>query len=253
MRHLLALFLFATLPAAIARSEQLVTALSHDKVSISSNFTGTQIVVFGTIERDAQTVARAEPYEVVVTVSGPPTNVVTRRKQRTFGIWINRQSERMSGVPSFLAIHSTSPLTDIAADAQRARLGLGLDMLPINAEPSAKPPVRTSFESSFIRLMQQERRFRYDPNGVEFLSGQLFRASVVLPATVTVGSYTAKVQLFRGGALLSTTSQTLEIGKIGFEQAMSNYARTHGFYYGVATVLIACLTGWLAGIIFRRD
>ena len=41
-----------------AGAESLVTAVSSDTVSIESNFTGTEIVVFGTIERDARTVSR---------------------------------------------------------------------------------------------------------------------------------------------------------------------------------------------------
>lgn len=253
MARLLALLALLLLAAAPARAEQLVTALSHDRVSISSNFTGTEIVVFGTIERDAQTVARVSSYEVVVTVSGPLTNLVARRKERTAGVWINTDSETMYGVPSFLALHSTKPLPEIASETLRARLGLGFDMMPINAEPKPEPPTRTAFEAAFMRLMQEEGRYRYAPDGVEFLSEQLFRASIRLPATVGVGRYTAKVQLFRDGALLSTTEEVLEIDKIGFEQLMTVWARQHGFYYGLATVVIACLTGWLAGVIFRRD
>jgi uncharacterized protein (TIGR02186 family) len=245
--------LLLALAAAPVRAETLVTALSADRVDIRSNFTGTQIVVFGTIERDAQTISRAARYDVVVTVSGPPVNVVTRRKERVFGIWINRDAEVMSAVPSFLAVHATRQLDALALPTARARLGLGLDMLPINAAPTADPPVRTDFEDAFLRRMQEEGRYRYAPGGVQFLSERLFRASVVLPATVGVGSYTARVHLFREGVLLSTTEGVFDIRKVGFEQVVSRYARVYGLQYGLAAVVIACLTGWLAGVIFRRD
>jgi uncharacterized protein (TIGR02186 family) len=254
-RALLALLalLLAAAAASPVRAAKLVSALSADRVDIRSNFTGTQIVVFGTIERDAQTVSRAARYDVVVTVSGPPVNVVTRRKDRVFGIWINTDSEVMTAVPSFLAVHSTRQLDVLALPAVRSRLGLGLDMLPINAAPLPDPPVRTDFEDAFLRRMQEEGRYRYVPGGVQFLSERLFRASVVLPATVGVGSYTARVHLFREGVLLSTTEGVFDIRKVGFEQLVSRYARVYGLQYGLATVVIACLTGWLAGIIFRRD
>lgn len=253
MRRLLlaaALFLGLCAPAS---PEQLVTALSSETVSITSNFTGSRLVVFGTIERDAQTVSRSARYEVVVIVSGPPTQVVTRRKDRTFGIWINRDSERMRSVPSFLAVLSTAPLAQIAPDSTRARLAVGIDMLPINDQASPTPPTRTHFEEAFLRLMQAGKLYQQDENGVEFLSAALFRAPVALPANVPVGRYMASVYLFRDGALLSTTSEELNIGKVGFEQVMTDFAHRHGLYYGLATVLIACLTGWLAGVIFRRD
>jgi uncharacterized protein (TIGR02186 family) len=239
--------------ASGAVAEQLVTAISSDEVSITSNFTGSKVVVFGTIERDAQTVARTASYEVVVSLSGPLKTVVTRRKDLTGFLWINRDSERIRRVPSFLAVASTSPLASIASDPVRARLGIGLDMLPINAQTSPTPPVRTDFEDAFLRLMQANRLYQQDENGVEFLSAQLFRAPIALPANVPVGTYIANVLLFRDGTLLSTTSSELEIGKIGFEQLMSEFARRNGLLYGLTTVIIACITGWVAGVVFRRD
>jgi uncharacterized protein (TIGR02186 family) len=252
--RLAAALLLLVLPAATAvRAEQLVTALSNDSVSITSNFTGSRVVVFGTIERDAQTVSRASSYEVVVIVAGPLTDVVARRKERTVGLWINRDSERMRRVPSFLAVMSTSPLSEIATDTVRARLGLGIDMLPINATAAPEPPVRTDFEEAFLRLMLDGKLYQQVEDGVEFLSSQLFRAPVALPANVPVGNYTATVFLFRDGALLSTTTEDLTIGKVGFEQWMTDFAHRHGLWYGLATVLVAVLTGWLAGVVFRRD
>lgn len=250
---LLLVALTLTSALAPAGAEALVTALSHDRISITSNFTGTQVVVFGSVERDTQTVPRAGPYELVVTVTGPLSTLVTRRKDRTFGVWINSDSERMERVPSFLAVQSTAPLDRIASTSLRAELGLGLEMLPINAAPTKTPPVHTDFESAFLRLMQQSRLYSQTENAVEFLSPQLFRTSVVLPANVPVGPYTVTVYLFRDGALLASTEDYLVIGKVGFEQLMTRYARQHGFIYGLGAVAVACLTGWLAGIIFRRD
>ncbi len=126
-------------------------------------------------------------------------------------------------------------------------------MLPINALAKPTPPVRTDFEEAFLRLMQSGKLYQQDENGVQFLSAGLFRAPVALPANVPVGRYLASVYLFRDGALLSTTSEELTIAKVGFEQVMTDFAHRHGLAYGLATVFIACLTGWLAGVIFRRD
>jgi uncharacterized protein (TIGR02186 family) len=236
-----------------ASAERLVTALSNERVEITSNFTGTRVVVFGSIERDAQTVPRAGNYDIVATVAGPSTNLVTRRKDRTFGIWINTDSEVIRAVPSFLAIHASRPVAEIVPTPARARLGLGLDMLPINAEATSDPPRRTDFEKAYLRLMQQEGRYLEAWDGVEFLSAELFRSTVVLPADVPVGDYTVTVQLFRAGALLATTTSPLHIGKIGFEQVVTDLAHHRSFVYGVATVVIAVFTGWLAGVMFRRD
>jgi hypothetical protein len=63
--------------ASPTRAERLITTLSTSRVLISSNFTGADVVLFGSVERDAQTVARRGVYDIVVTVTGPRETVVT--------------------------------------------------------------------------------------------------------------------------------------------------------------------------------
>lgn len=247
------LVLAAILAPAAAGAETLVTALSSDRVSITSNFTGSQVVIFGNIERDAQTISRAGAYEIVVTLRGPETTFIARRKRRVAGVWINRDSETLRFVPSFLAIATSAPITDVANNPVRARQGLGFDMLPTRGIPDALPPIRTDFDAAFFRLMQEKGLYRMTEGSVAFLSASLFRTPIELPANVPIGWYTATVYLFSGGVLLSKTSQTFAINKSGFESYITNLAHQDPMIYGAATVVIACLTGWLAGVLFRKD
>ena len=119
--------------------------------------------------------------------------------------------------------------------------------------PDALPPVRTDFDAAFFRLMQKENLFDLDEGAVEFLSPHLFRAPIALPANVPIGWYTATVYLFSGGVLLAKTTQDFSILKGGFEQAITDLAHQQPALYGLATVIVACFTGWLAGVAFRRD
>ena len=63
-----------------AQAEQVVMAVSSERVAINSNFSGTELTVFGSIERDSSSVSRAGDYDVVVVVKGPPADVVTRSR-----------------------------------------------------------------------------------------------------------------------------------------------------------------------------
>lgn len=251
-----ALVLLCLLAAGLPRTahaERLVTALSGGIVSISSNFSGAKITVFGTVERDAQTVSRGSPYYIVVTVTGPEEDVVVRRKERVAGIWVNRASEEISTVPSFYTVLTTRPLDEISTPELLTRFGLGFDYLPLDPDAEGAPPRRTDFEMSFLRLMETQLLYAEEIGAVSFLSPNLFSATVVLPANVPVGEYRATTRLFSGNALLATSTDTLTVGKVGFEQAMTEFSRNHAFWYGLAAVLIAVFTGWLAGFIFRRD
>ena len=72
----------STTPAA---AERLVTSISRHQVMVNSSFTGTSIVLFGTVEPDTPTSRRrATGYDVVVTVTGPKQTIVERRKEKPF-------------------------------------------------------------------------------------------------------------------------------------------------------------------------
>src|SRR3954468_11791896 len=90
---------FALFVATFAAcAEDLVSGLSQDQVQITSNYAGTDIVVFGAIESaDASPGAGAR--DVVVAVRGPDMDFTVRRKARVAGIWLNRGRITLYGMP----------------------------------------------------------------------------------------------------------------------------------------------------------
>jgi uncharacterized protein (TIGR02186 family) len=88
---------------------------------------------------------------------------------------------------------------------------------------------------------------------VEFLSPTLFRARVPVPASVPRGQYNAEVYLFRDGTVISAQSTPLFIDQTGLERRLYNFAHTSPLSYGLSTVLMAVLLGWVSSLIFRRS
>ena len=76
MRLLPAVLTFCLCTSAAA-AEDLVSGLSQDQIQITSNYAGTDIVVFGAIE-SAETGVTAESRDVVVVVRGPDADFVVR-------------------------------------------------------------------------------------------------------------------------------------------------------------------------------
>ncbi len=114
----------STTPAA---AERLVTSISRHQVMVNSNFTGTSIVLFGTVEPDTPASRRrAAGYDVVVTVTGPRQTIVERRKERVLGIWTNIGSRTFLNVPSYLAVLSNQPFEQITNPETMRQLQLGL-------------------------------------------------------------------------------------------------------------------------------
>ncbi len=244
------------LVATDARAEKLIADLSSPEVRIASNFTGTEIVVFGAIERDAETVARSGISDVVVVVIGPTESVVTRRKERMLGIWVNRESRTFVSVPSFYALHATRDLNALANDPLLTKFEIGLNHLVMPAkvqDDSLYDSGAAEFREALLRLKRKDGLYAERAGAVAYLSPSLFRTTVPLPANVPVGTYDVNVYLFSDGAMISKVSSKLKIAKTGFEQYTYNLAHNYSLAYGLAAVVLALFTGWLAGVIFRKD
>ena len=107
-----------------AGAQELASGLSTDLIQITSNFNGTDIVLFGAIEATGETTPNNDQ-DLVIVIRGPPVDMTVRRKARVFGIWMNREEVQLSGMPGYYFLASTRPLDDIAslATLQRFRLG----------------------------------------------------------------------------------------------------------------------------------
>lgn len=256
MRRLALTLLLLTAGVSAADAERLVVSLSNHRVAVTSSFVGEELVLFGTIEPDQPRTALRPSYDLVVTVRGPRQTLRTRRKERVLGIWVNVDSREFVRVPSYLAILSNRPVEAIATLDVRRRLQVGLDnyLLPQRIGPDVADTVPDDpFRTAFVRLETQYGLYRQSATSVTFLTPTVFRAAIPLPSNAPTGSYPIDVKLFAGGEMIARTSSALEVMKAGFEQYVADAARDHGLIYGLATSLMALLTGWLASIVFRRD
>jgi uncharacterized protein (TIGR02186 family) len=240
-------------PAAAAR---LISSLSNHRVMVTSNFIGDEVVLFGGIEQDANSKPRRGGYDIVVTVTGPRQTLVTFRKSRVLGIWVNTDSRTFENAPAYLAVLANRPLDAITSPETLQRLQLGLENFPLPQRTSQGAVDTYSddpFRAAFLKLRIDAGLYREVSNGVTFLTPALFRASIPLPATVPVGNYEVDVRLFVDGAAIARTQSALEVYKAGFEQVVSSAARNHGLAYGILTAMMALATGWFASVVFRRD
>ena len=244
------------LSAAPAGAERLVSSLSSHIVRITSSFTGVELVLFGTVENDPASVPRNSGYDIVATVIGPRESVVTRRKERIFGIWVNAESRSFVEVPSYLDVLATRPFEDIA-DAEtlrRQRIGIANMSLPQQIGPDIADVVPDDqFRQAFVRIKRDRSLYGETTNGVTFLTPTLYRASIFVPAEAQVGNYEVDVKLFADGTMIARTNSAFEIVTVGFERFIASAAVDHGLLYGLATAMMAVMTGWFASIVFRRD
>jgi len=240
--------------AVPALAENLITSLSNHRVLINSNYTGTSIAVFGAIERDAQTVARATGYDAVVTIRGPQQFLVVREKERLGPFWLNQGQQKFPTAPAYLAVLTSRPVAEITSEQLRQRQKIGLAAIVhapdfTNDRGGADEP----FREALLRLKSRDGLYRENERGVTFLTPSIFNASIPLPAIAPPGTYDVEVMLLADTVILARTLTHFELVKTGFEQQVGDVARDWSLLYGLAAALLALFFGWTANTVFRRD
>ncbi|ACL60132.1 TIGR02186 family protein [Methylobacterium nodulans] len=236
-----------------AAAEALVVSLSFTRLAITSTYAGSSVAIFGAIERNDQVAARRGAYDVVVTIRGPRQSLTVREKQALGPLWVNRAQRKFATVPAFLVVLSSRPLAEVADEATRRRLRLGLRAIVESPDLTSAPPQDDPFRDALLRLRRSERLFVENEAGVRFLTPSVFRATVPLPASAPVGGYDVEVTLLAGTVPLAREIARFDLVKTGVEQGLASVARDWSLLYGVGTGVLALLSGWLASVIFRRD
>ena len=230
------------------RAESLTISLSSGHVAITSTYIGTDLVVFGVIGRDQASATRSEHYDIVVSARGPRSHMVVREKAALGPFWVNRREQKFTFVPATMAVATNRPLDEITSPEMQSRYQLGLGSAIIAQDRRDAP-----FAEALIRLKQRDRLYETLPHNVEFITPNVFKAVIPVPARAPTGLYDVEVALMSDSVRLASQSTHFEVVKIGFEQDVADAARLHGWLYGFAALLMAGQFGWLATIIFRRD
>ncbi len=245
----LVLALVAALP--LAAQEALVTGISTDNIALTADFNGSEIFVFGAIRRDGPLDEAASPLDIVITIKGPTRSTTVRRKSWRFGIWLNTDTVVVREAPSFYAIASTRPLPLVLSETERLRHGIGMDQAVrrIGSHPTIADT--RSFGEAVVRIREGEGLYGVRDEAVRLTENTLFQAHFELPANLTEGDYIAEFFLVRDRAVISSGATTIRVEKTGIERWLYNLSQQQPLAYGLLSLALALLAGWLAATGFR--
>lgn len=252
MIRALALLLLLASPLAAQddpSGETIVAGLSQNLVAITTNFSGSEILIYGAVRREAP-IPDTAPLEVVVTVQGPSGPLVVRRKERRFGIWMNTDAVTISRAPSFYAIASSAPLEEALSETENLRhqitIPRAIRAVGIAAEAEDSP----LFLDALIRLRREEGDYALSESSVKLLESTLFRADIALPANLTEGDYKVRLFITRDGAVIDSHEEIIKVNKDGLERWIHNLAHEQPLIYGLLSLVLAIAAGWGASALF---
>lgn len=241
-------------PQSPANVESIQIGLSTDRISITSDFSGADLTIFGALDNADPLINRQGRYDVIVVLEGPARPVMVRRKQRILGVWMNTQSEIFVNVPVSYSVATTRVPQDITDPINYRQLALGADNIYIEPlDKDVDTATVKEFEAALRQLKKTTGLYSERIGGVQFLTQSLFRATLTLAPNVPVGTHKARAFLFRNGIFIKENSAQLVIVKAGFEQSVFRLAHEYSLFYGIFAAVLAVFTGWLGRIVFRRD
>ena len=242
-----ALMVLLTSPFVLA--EKVVLGMSQDEVAITATFDGSNILVFGAIQRDAP--IPETPIDVIVTVSGPSEPLDVRRKAKRFGIWVNTDTVQVDAAPSFYAIATSAPLGDILTETEDLRHKVSIN----RAIRSVGAPMNIldaqSFTDAVIRIREANGLYKLQEGSVSIDQQTLFRTSINMPANLTEGDYSTRIFITRDGAVVDQLSTTIDVRKVGLERFLFSLSREQPLLYGLMSLAIAIFAGWAASAVFQ--
>lgn len=245
-----ALLLLIALASPALAQESIVSGLSQNRVSITADFDGSEILIYGAVKRDAPA-PEGKPLEVIITVEGPSTPVTVRRKARVAGIWVNNAEVRVDSAPSFYAVATTGPLRHILSDTENLRHAITIERLIRAIGITAEAERSADFILALLRVRTNEDRYRVLEGKVELTEDTLFRVDIVLPANLTEGEYKVRLFLLRDKRVVAKQERLIGVRKEGLERFIFNLAQDQPLIYGLISLVLAALAGWGASAAFR--
>lgn len=239
-------------PLRMRLEERIISDLSDEEITIQTLYAGSELLVFGTIERgrflDEE---RDGPPDLVVQILGPTEPLAVWRKERRYGIWINGERARFPDAPRYYALASTRPLAQMLSASQRLGFELS-EVEPVKfVDQRGAPADVRSFQDAVLQARERQGVYRTQGD-VRLRGGTLFSARFTLPPNIVSGDYRVNIVLARDGKALQVSRHLVQVKLSGFEQALARAARERPFLYGLGCVGAAILMGWAAAEAFRR-
>lgn len=242
--------LLAVSTASASEKRTVVAGLSQHSVSLTTGFSGSQLFVYGAVRR-TDGGDQEMPLDIIVTITGPTEPVMVRKKERELGIWVNGQGVLVDEAPSFYAVASTKDFYDTVSYTDDLRYRIALDKIIRLIDAPGWVQDREDYRSAVARIREKQGLYAFLPNTVRVIENTLFETRIKLPANLLEGDYRARIFLIEDKNVIDVFEDKIEVRRAGIGRWIYTSAQEYPAHYGIASILVALIAGWLASAFFR--
>ena len=230
------------MPGVAAAAELAVTP---QRVSISSFFSGARVTVTGDLPPGSQ---------AVVTVRGKMIEEELMRKAHHWDLWLNSGEIDIDNAPRFYVASSSDPA--LLRSAAPYPWGYASIERKVRFSGQLKPAEDDDIFHEFVRLMEHHHLYHLCPGEVQITQSSpdrwRFEDSVHLPSRIRCGTYYVSLWIVQDGLVIGKQTTTFQVEREGLPAFLFATARDHGVLYGLMAVGLAMLVGILTGVVFQR-
>lgn len=236
--------LLLTIPA-LAHGADLDLKVTPDLVEIGAWFRGHRLTVSALIPKGT---------EAVMEVVGQTSDEHLMRKGRRAGLWMNVGEIEFQAVPSLYLVMSTAPKL-LTAAAPEAPWGYAALKRRLTISGQIKDEDKDDFYKQFLELKESEGLYKtfQEPIKKSRASGDLVpvKGEFRLPTNVKPGTYEVCLSVIQDGQIVAKKCGAVKVAMVGFPAMLFNLAYEHGLTYGILAVVIAIITGFAMGFLFK--
>ena len=219
--------------------------ISDDNIKIETNFIGKEVIIFGILNDDQDT---------ILTIKGPEKNAVIQKKERILGFWFNTKQITYNQIPSIFFIASSNYIEDILPASTIIKEELSFNYLLENKTSQRNFISDVSLDTwkdNFVRIKKSKNLFK--EYNVENIDNKLFQTRIFFPAKSIPGEYKVNVYQIEDNLILNNKEKIITLKKSGVGSQIYNFAHNNAAAYGLFAIIFAIMSGFLAATLFRRS
>lgn len=215
-----------------------------DILHITESFRGASVSISAEVPKGAG---------AIVEVMGPVQDDHLLRQGRRGGLWMSVGEVAVHGAPSAYLLLSTPDLTtgrDCGAQSWYAALQKRIEF-----DGSLPERGVGALFDQFVKLKESEGLYGVFPNSLKLASTSGDRSKVEgqfrLPSNIEPGNYRITLSAINSGKVVDQRSFELPVEMRGLPALLISLARQYSLVYGLMAVLVALLTGFVMGLLFK--
>ena len=219
--------------------------ISEDNIKIETNFNGKEVIIFGILNDDQET---------IITIKGPEKNAIIQKKERILGFWFNTKKITYNQIPSIFFIASSNNIEDILPTSTIIKEELSFNYLlenKLSQRNFISDVSLDTWKNNFVRIKKSKNLFK--EYNVEKIDNKLFQTRIFFPAKSIPGQYKVNVYQIKNNIILNNKEKIITLNKSGVGSQIYNFAHKNAAAYGLFAILFAVLSGFLAATLFRRS